>query len=104
MTAERAQQIGEQALQETRQLQETQQATANELQRSVQDIGIRIQEQVDKTFMQAQAVREEQEKTKQQLSQQMQERMDLTQLRIVEATQLAAEAQSVAQLASSYDN
>ena len=35
------------------------------------------------------------------LSQQMQERMDLTQLRIVEATQLAAEAQSVAQLASS---
>ena len=100
MTAERAQQIGEQALQETRQLQETQQATANELQQSVQDIGIRIQEQVDKTFMQAQAVREEQEKTKMQLSQQMQERMDLTQVRIVEATQLAAEAQSVAQLAS----
>ena len=40
MTAERAQQIGEQALQETRQLQEMQQAMTNELQRSVQDIGI----------------------------------------------------------------
>ena len=101
MTAERAQQIGEQALQETRRLQATQQSTADELQRSVRDIGMRIQEQADKTFLQEQAAKAEQKKTKEQLSQQVQEKMDSTRLQVIEATQLAVEAQSVAQLASS---
>ena len=59
MTAERAHQISEQALQETRRLQETQQSTAEELQRSVRDIGMRIQEQADKTFLQEQAAKAE---------------------------------------------
>ena len=95
MTAERAQQIGEQALQETRRLQATQQSTADELQRSVRDIGMRIQEQADKTFLQEQAAKAEQEKTKEQLSQQVQEKMDSTRLQVIEATQLAVEAQSV---------
>ena len=45
--AERAQQIGEQALQETRQLQLTQQSVAAELKRSVMEIGLKIEEQVD---------------------------------------------------------
>ena len=52
MTAEKAQQIGEQALQETRRLQVTQQLAAAELKRSVMEIGLKIQEQADKTLLQ----------------------------------------------------
>ena len=63
MMAERAQQIGEQALQETRRLQATQQSTADKLQRSVRDIGMRIQEQADKTFLQEQAAKAAKKKT-----------------------------------------
>ena len=101
VTAERAQQIGEQALQETRQLQLTQQSAAAELKRSVREIGLKIQEQADKTLLQEQTVKAEQEKAKEQLSQQMREKMDSTQQQAVEATQLAVQAQSVAQFASS---
>ena len=52
ITAKRAQQIGEQALQEMRQLQVTQQSAATELKRSVMEIGLKIQEQADKTLFQ----------------------------------------------------
>ena len=101
MTAERAQQIGEQALQETRRLQVTQQSAAAELKRSVMEIGLKIQEQADKTLLQEQTVKAEQEKAKEQLSQQMREKMDSTQQQAVRATPLAVQAQSVAQFASS---
>ena len=67
MTAKRAQQIGEQALQETRQLQVTQQSAATELKRLVVEIGLKIQEQADKTLLQEQTVKAEQEKAKAQL-------------------------------------
>ena len=67
MTTERAQQIGEQALQETRQLQVTQQSAAAELKRSVMEIGLKIQEQADKTLLQEQTAKVEQEKAKEQL-------------------------------------
>ena len=59
MTAERAHQIGEQALQETRRLQVTQQSAAEELKRSVRDIGLRIQEQADETLFQEQTTKVE---------------------------------------------
>ena len=59
MTGERAQQIGEQALQETRQLQVTQQSAAAELKRSVMEIGLKIQEQADKTLLQEQTTKAE---------------------------------------------
>ena len=101
ITAKRAQQIGEQALQETRQLQVTQQSAAAELKRSVMEIGLKIQEQADKTLFQEQAVKAEQEKATEQLSKQMKEKMDSTQQQAVEAIQLAVQAQSVAQFATS---
>ena len=101
MTAERAQKIGEQALQETRQLQVTQQSAAAELKRSVMEIGLKIQEQADKTLLQEQTAKAEQERAKEQLWQQMQEKMDSTQQQAVEATHLAVQAQPVAQFASS---
>ena len=68
MTAERVQQIGKQTLQETRQLQLTQQSAAAELKCSVMEIGLKIQEQADKTLLQEQTVKAEQEKAKEQLS------------------------------------
>ena len=77
--AETAQQIGEQALQETRQLQVTQQSAVAELKRSVMEIGLKIQEQADKTLLQEQTAKAEQEKAKEQLFQQMREKMDSTQ-------------------------
>ena len=101
ITAKRAQQIGEQALQETRQLQVTQQSAATELKRSVMEIGLKIQEQADKTLFQEQAVKAEQEKATEQLSKQMKEKMDSTQQQAIEATQLAVQAQFVAQFATS---
>ena len=52
MTAERAQQIGEQALQGMRKSQLMQQSAAAELKRSVMEIGLKIQEQADKTLLQ----------------------------------------------------
>ena len=59
MTAERAHQIGEQALQETRRLQMTQQSAAAELKRSVMEIGLKIQEQADNTLLQEQTTKAE---------------------------------------------
>ena len=64
MTAKRVQQIGEQALQETRQLQVTQQSVATELKRSVMEIGLKIQEQAVKTLLQEQTAKVEQEEAK----------------------------------------
>ena len=63
-------------------------------------IGIKIQEQAEKTLFQERTAKEEQEKATEQLSQQMQVKMDMTQQQAVEATQLAVQAQSVAQFAS----
>ena len=57
----------------------TQQLAAAELTRSVMEIGLKIQEQADKTLLQEQTVKAEQEKAKEQLSQQMREKMDSTQ-------------------------
>ena len=68
ITAERSQQIGEQALQETRQLQLTQQSAAAELKHLVMEIGLKIQEQADKTLLQEQTAKAEQEKATEQLS------------------------------------
>ena len=79
MMAERAQQIGERALQETRQLQLTQQSVAAELKWSVMEIGLKIQEQADKMLLQEQTTKTEQEKATEQLSQQMCEKMDSSQ-------------------------
>ena len=65
------------------------------------EIGLKIQEQADKTLFQEQAVKAEQGKATEQLSKQMKEKMDSTQQQAVEATQLAVQAQSVAQFATS---
>ena len=59
MTTERAQQIGEQALQETRRLQMMQQSAVAELKRSMMEIGLKIQEQADKTLLQEQTAKAE---------------------------------------------
>ena len=59
MIVKSVQQIGKQALQETRQLQLTQQSVAAELKRSVMEIGLKIQEQADKTLLQEQTAKAE---------------------------------------------
>ena len=59
-------------MRETQMLQLMQQATATELKEEVAKIGIRIQEQSDKTLFQEQARKEQQDRTMEQLSQQMQ--------------------------------
>ena len=71
-----------------------------ELKKSVMEIGIEIQEQADKLLLQEQIVKAEQDKAMEQLSQQMQENLDTTQQQAVEVTQLAVQAQSVAQFVS----
>ena len=81
-------------------LQLTQQATAAELKEEVAKIGIRIQEQSDRTLFQEQSRREQQEQTTEQLSQRMQTEVESTRQQAVDATQLAIQAQSVAQFAS----
>ena len=98
--AERVQILSEKAMRETQMLQLTQQATATELKEEVAKIGIRIQEQSDRTFFQEQSRREQQERTTEQLSQQMQTKVESTRQQAVDATQLAIQAQSVAQFAS----
>ena len=50
--AERAQMINEQAMKETKELQLVQQATAAEIKQYVADIGVKIQEQVERTLLQ----------------------------------------------------
>ena len=77
-----------------------QQSVTAELQQSVMAIGIRIQEQAEKTLLQEHTAKAEQEKATEQLSQQMGAKMDTTQQQAVEATQLAVQAQSVTQFAS----
>ena len=81
-------------------LQLTQQATAAELKEEVAKIGIRIQEQSDRTLFQEQSRREQQERTTEQLSQWMQTEVESTRQQAVDATSLAIQAQSVAQFAS----
>ena len=64
------------------------------------DIGVKIQEQAQKTLFQDQTSKEAQEKMKEQLSQQVQEKMASTQQQVLEATQLAVQDQSTTQFAS----
>ena len=52
----------------------------------MREIGLKIQEQADKTLFQEQAVKAEQEKATEQLSKQMKEKMGSTQQQAVEAT------------------
>ena len=81
-------------------LQLTQQTTVAELKAEVGKIGRRIQEQSDVTLFQDQTRKEQQERTTEQLSQRMQAEVDSTRQQAVDATQLAVQAQSVAQFAS----
>ena len=74
--------------------------TATKLKDEVTKIGVRIQEQSDKTLFQEQARKEQQDRTIEQLSQSMQAEVDSTRQQAVDATQLAVQAQSVAQFAS----
>ena len=59
-------------------LQVAPQATAMELKDEVAKIGIRIQEQSQRTLLQEQTMKEQQDRTTKQLSQQMQVEVDLT--------------------------
>ena len=81
-------------------LQLTQQTTTAELKEEVAKIGCRIQEQSDLTLFQYQTRKEQQERTTEQLSQRMQAEVDSTRKQAVDAMQLAVQAQSVAQFAS----
>ena len=81
-------------------LQLTQQTTVAELKEEVVKIGRRIQEQSDITLFQDQTKKEQQERTTEQLSQRMQAEVDSTRQQAVDATQLAVQAQSVAQFVS----
>ena len=100
VTAERAQILSEKALRETQMMQLQQQTTAAELKEEVAKIGLRIQEQSDRTLFQEELRREQQERTTEQLSQRMQTKVESTRQQAVDATQLAIQAQSVAQFAS----
>ena len=51
LTAKSAQRLGEQAIQETRQLQMTQQTTTQELTQSVKDIESKLQEQTQQVSL-----------------------------------------------------
>ena len=61
VTAKRVQILSEKAMRETQMLQLKQQATAAELKDEVAKIGLRIQEQSDKTLFQEQARKEQQD-------------------------------------------
>ena len=63
-------------------------------------IGFKIQEQAQRTFLQEQAVKEQQKLATEQLSQKVQSEIDSTKQQAVDATQLAVQAQLVAQFAS----
>ena len=78
VTAERAQMTSEKAMRELQMLQLTQQTTAAELKNEVAKIGLRIQEQSDKTLFQEQTRKEQQDQTTEQLSQRMQAEVDST--------------------------
>ena len=62
-TAERAQMTSEKAMRELQMLQLTQQTTAAELKSEVAKIGLRIQEQSNKTLFQEQERKEQQDQT-----------------------------------------
>ena len=87
-------------MREMQMLQLTQQATAAELKDEVAKIGLHIQEQSEKTLFQEQTRKEQQEGTTEQLSQRMQAKVDSMRQQAVDATELAVQAQSVAQFAS----
>ena len=70
-TAEQAQMVGEKAMRETEMLQIAQQATTAELKDEIAKIGIRIQEQSERTLLQEQTRKEQQDRTTKQLSQRM---------------------------------
>ena len=100
VTAEQAQRMSQKAIEETQSLQFAQQKTAAELRDEVMKIGFKIQEQAERTLLQEQTLKEQQKQTTEQLSQKMQSEVDSTKQQAVEATQLAVQAQSVAQFAS----
>ena len=100
MTAEQVQRISQRAIEETQALQAVQQKTAVELKDEVMKIGFKIQEQAQRILLQEQVAKERQERATEQLSQKVQTEVDSTKQQAVEATQLAVQAQSVAQLAS----
>ena len=75
-----------------------QQATTAELKDEVTKIGMRIQEQSERTLLQEQIRKEQQDRTTEQLSQRMQAEVDSTRQQAIGATQLAVQVQLVAQL------
>ena len=81
--------MSEKAMRELQMLQLTQQTTATKLKSEVAKIGLRIQEQSDKTLFQEQERKEQQDRTTEQLSQRMQAEVDSTRQQAVDATQLA---------------
>ena len=72
VTIERAQIMSEKAIREMQMLQLTQQATAVELKDEVAKIGMCIQKQSERTLLQEQTRKEQQDQTTEQLSQRMQ--------------------------------
>ena len=74
--AERAQIMSEKAIRETQMLQLTQEATAVELKDEVAKLGMCIQEQSEKTLLQEQTRKEQQDGTMEQSSQRMQVEVD----------------------------
>ena len=65
-------------------------------------IGFKIQEQAQRTLLQEQTMKEQQKQTTEQLSQKMQSEVDSMKQQALEATQLAVQAQSVAQFCFDY--
>ena len=100
MIAEQAQTLSQQAIEETQSLQVAQQKTAAELKDEVMKIGFKIQEQAQRTLLQEQTVKEQQKQATEQLSQKVQAEINSTKQQAVDATQLAVQAQSMAQFAS----
>ena len=92
--------MSQQAVEKTQSLQVAQQKTAAKLREEVMKIGFKIQEQAQRTLLREQTVKEQQKQATEQLSRKVQEEVDSTKQQAVEATQLAVEAQSVAQFAS----
>ena len=73
---------------------------ATEIKEEVAKIGLRIQEQSQRTLLQEQTVKEQQDRATEQLSQRMQAEVDSTRQQAVDATQFALQVQFVAQIAS----
>ena len=97
ITAERAQTLGEQAIRETRQLQIRHQSTAQELKQSMTAMESKLQEQTQQVSLREKSLQEAEEKARERLSQQLQAKTEIIQQQAGEATQVAVQAQAVAQ-------